>query len=63
MYISKSDLSLFSIVKFLELVGFCKRQRVIGEYLQNALYVVRAANSKLLGTKILELPKPFRVQT
>ena len=41
MYISKSDLSLFSIVKFLELVGFCKRQRVIGEYLQNALYVFR----------------------
>ena len=25
--------------------------------------IVRAANSKLLGTKILELPKPFRVQT
>ena len=25
--------------------------------------LVRAANSKLLGTKILELPKPFRVQT
>ena len=24
---------------------------------------MRAANSKLLGTKILELPKPFRVQT
>ena len=25
--------------------------------------LVRAANLKLLGTKILELPKPFRVQT
>ena len=25
--------------------------------------VVRAANSKLLGTRILEVPKPFRVQT
>ena len=29
----------------------------------DSLTLVRAANSKLLGTKILELPKTFRVQT
>ena len=31
--------------------------------IQACYLIVRAANSKLLGTKILELPKLFRVQT
>ena len=55
-------LAFFSNFHLLHYLKCCSYATYYHQFVQ--LYVlVRAANSKLFGTKILELPKPFRVQT
>ena len=52
--------TIFSRVKFLSLKEKSSQKK--SSQKKNIMILVRATNSKLLGTKILELSKTFRVE-